>query len=204
MLVAPAITFKNARFVPSLVKILFDLRALCEKTLLELRSRVLMGQSPASPEDPLSLADKSIFYSDWYYTAIQVLTSIPRFQTRQKLAEHLALPLDRVELAVEFLLRAGLCQESKGRIKMAAKKTYVESSSPLITKHHVNWRLRAIDKLPKRNSSCLFFTCPVSLSGRDATHFRERLEALIKEFYECVDASPEEEAFCLNIDWFQV
>lgn len=80
---------------------------------------------------------------------------------------------------------------------------HVPNESPLVVKHHTNWRLKAIQKMDKREQSELFFTAPMALSKKDFAIIREKFNVVIKETINIVKDSPSEELVCLNIDFFK-
>jgi len=181
-----------------------QLRKLYEKELTEARKLSRQLSSHLKHEAALSEADKAIFYSDWYYLAIPVLSSIPGHQTVAALAERLGLSRARVTQAVEFLVRTGICVSRGGQIAPGVQSTHLAADSPLVSRHHGNWRIRALNRQPSLDSAReLGYTSPMSLSKTDAAKVRARLVALVKEVNEIRDPSPCEEAYCLNIDWFR-
>ena len=88
--------------------------------------------------------------------------------------------------------------------KMGPQRTHLESSSPLIQKHHSNWRLKALQRSDSLDPEELMYTSPVSLSREDFKIIREDLVLMIKKVLDRVHPSPAEEVACLNIDFFWV
>src|SRR5690606_23592333 len=54
---------------------------------------------------------KSVFYSDWYYSAIRLLTSIKGYQDIESISNYFNLPRFLVRDVTDFLLRAGLLEK---------------------------------------------------------------------------------------------
>lgn len=161
----------------------------------ELKNRV--------PQDKVLTEEaKAMFYSQWYYSGVRLLSSIEGFQTVDAIAEHLNLPRARIKHIVAFLLDHGLCVESNGRIEMGPRLTHLEASSPLITRHHSNWRMRAMRNMESPDKDELFYSAPMVLSQDDVAWVREQLVELIKRVLERVKPSSSERLACLNIDWF--
>ena len=153
--------------------------------------------------DELSDYTKAIFYSHWMYSGVRNLTAIPKFQTVEALAEHLKAPRVQVQKIIEFLLENGLCVTEGGRLRVGPKRTHVGAQSPLVAKHHQNWRLESFQKMPLQNEEDLFFTFPVSLSAADAKRIRLYLPQVIEEIHKIVGPSESEVVRCLNIDFFE-
>lgn len=153
----------------------------------------------------LSGEEKAIFYSNWIYSAVRVLTSIPGFQNSTDIAKRLKIPKSSVDSVCEFLLQTGLCIENAGRLAPGAQSTFLEAKSPLISRHHGNWRVKAMEKHPlinPREEIC--YSAPMSLSSSDVKKIREILAKTIENADEVVGPSACEKLFCLNIDWFEV
>jgi uncharacterized protein (TIGR02147 family) len=154
-------------------------------------------------EDNTTLPDaiQTRFYSQWYYSAIRLLTSIPGYQNIDSIAERLRLPRKTVSEAISFLLESGLCVEERGSIKLGPQSTHIKSSSPLSLMHHMNWRLQCIQQLPFTEKTDLLFTSPASVSKKDFKRIREFLLDAIESCATIVKDSPAEELALLNIDW---
>jgi uncharacterized protein (TIGR02147 family) len=182
-----------------------DLRKIIELRLKKIRISAtnLVHRVPKS--QPLSESEKSKFYSNWYYSAIRLLCDIKDYQTVDTIAQRLNLPLGVVNESLKFLLSTGLCIEEKGHYKMAFKRTFLESTSPLMARHHTNWRLKAIDHYDKWDyDTDLAFTSPMTLSINDKARVRKILHAAIEEILKFHLESPSEELQVLNIDWFKL
>lgn len=148
---------------------------------------------------------KGIFYSNWYYSAIHLSTLIPRMNTVDAISSHLNLPTTTVIHVLEFLVEHGLCLQSEmGTYSIGPRFTHLENTSPHIARHHTNWRLKALDRIPTMKDRELFYSGNSVLSKKDVLEIRRRLVSLIEEVYKTVAPSENEELMCLNIDWFEV
>jgi len=73
-----------------------------------------------------------------------------------------------------------------------------------VTRHHANWRLKALGRHEHLSERELAYTVPVSISKADQKVLREMLIQTIVKFQETVTASePSEILACLNIDWIE-
>lgn len=147
--------------------------------------------------------EKAVFYSNWYYSAIRLLTSIDGFDGIDPIARRLNLPRYVVKQVLDFLVSAGLCEERSGRYKMGPTKTHLEAEHPMATRLHANWRLKAIERHPRLESIELAFTAPMSVREKDLPRIREMIVQFIEQTLK-IPASCEkpEKLACLTIDWF--
>lgn len=157
--------------------------------------------------DDVILSDgaKGEFYSNWYYSAVRLITDLPNRQQPQTIAESLGLPLELVERVIEFLVKNGLCAYENGKLAPGPIRTHLDASSPQVSRHHTNWRLKAIEAHARsREKSEMFYTFPVTLSEKDAVEVQSLLAQLIKEVNGIIVPSPPESLYALNLDWFKV
>jgi uncharacterized protein (TIGR02147 family) len=145
---------------------------------------------------------RALFYSNWYYSAIRLASSIDGINSVSDLSEYLGLPRATVKQATEFLLRYGLMVEKKGALAMGPKLTHLESTSPLVSRHHANWRLRGMQSMPTFQADDLAYTAPMALSFETRRQVREELIQFIDSLLRRVQRDESECVTCLNIDWF--
>ncbi len=151
----------------------------------------------------LSDGEQAIYYSQWYYSAILLLTQIPGFHTAEAIARQLGLTLTNARQAIDFLLRVGLVSEKAGKLKCEQTWMIVSRHSPHVLRHHTNWRLKALECLPTLDDDELALTGPVTLSKADCAKVKRLIERLSAEVSKVVEDSPEETLMCLNIDFFR-
>lgn len=147
---------------------------------------------------------KAIFYSNWHYSAIRLATSIPKLQTPFAIAKHLQLPIKIVNETLDFLVSHELCIEKNGHYEMGPKKTHLESDSPFIDRHRINWRLKSIEQFNKTSKEELIFTAPLTINKKDIPKIRSLLIELIDKVRAAVDNTSPETIACLNIDWIEL
>ncbi len=156
------------------------------------------------PKD-LTLTDelKSIYYSSWLYTGLRNLVATDKIENLEELALRLKVSPEKTQKALQFLIENLLIVREKGRLKVGPQKTHLESSSPWVIKHHLNWRLKAMEAMQSDEPQNLFYTGPMSLSKDVAEQIRQQLPEFIKQIIDQVGPSDSEVVRCLNIDWFE-
>lgn len=145
---------------------------------------------------------RTTFYSSWMYVAAWVCTAIDGGQTLSQIAERFHISRNRAEEILLFLVQCGICNEDDGVFSIGETHVHVPNESPHVTKHHVNWRMRGIQRMDTRDSKELFFTSPMSISHEDFAEIREKLMVAIQDIINTAKESPAEDLFCLNIDFF--
>jgi uncharacterized protein (TIGR02147 family) len=147
------------------------------------------------------------YYSAWYYSAIHVTTSVPKFQTRDAIAAALGLAPALVTECLEFLAESGLVISKGGRFLIGPARMHLGADSSMISKLHANWRLQALQSLERPISTAtpdLHYSTVLTLSHEDAKRVRETLLRAIDETERIFRPSPEEVVYCVDIDWFRV
>ena len=157
------------------------------------------------PKDQvLSDEQKAMFYSNWFYSGIRLLSSIEGFHDVDRIAERLELPKNLVRKVMDFLLKCGLCIEKNGKFTMGPKQTHLEAESPMVMRLHANWRIMAITKHPKISPDELALTMPMSLNLSDIPLIRKRLVEVIEEIRKIPAAADKpDQLACVNIDLFK-
>jgi uncharacterized protein (TIGR02147 family) len=149
-------------------------------------------------------AAKSQFYSNWYYSGIRLATALDDCHSVDGLAQSLGLSRTRVREVIDFLLKFGLVVEKNGDFVTGPKRTHLSAGSPLISRHHTNWRLKGITRMESISPEELFYSGPMTLSFETMKEIRKEVVDLIDRVVKKIEPSPPELLACLNIDWFQV
>ena len=180
-----------------------ELKKFIEKKIAKARLKSKKLKNRVHIERELTFENQAVFYSDWVYMAVYVLTSIDRYQTIEAIADHLRLARPKVSDVVNWLVEHGLCKEKDGRIAVGPSSVYVDKESPLVNRHHGNWRQKALETMSHRTDKDFFMTVPFSSSESDVQALRAKLITFIGEVSKnIVDSAPEVSA-TLNIDLFR-
>lgn len=170
-----------------------------------LASKFRKVSSRVSGKKVLSENDKAMYYSDWVYIAIWLLTGLDTIKNANDICSKLNLPLERVGQVLRFLNRTGLVVEDEnGFLSMGRARTHIDSKEPLIGKHHTNWRLKAIENFPNLPEDELAFSAPLTISKKDFPRLKNEILELIEKASKLVSKSEPEELACLNIDLFRL
>lgn len=170
------------------------LKTLKEKSL-DLKERV-------SSDRILTDYEKSVFYSSYIYSGVRLTASIGDGLSLTEVAERFQLSREKAAEILNFLATTNLIKEREGRFVLGTQHTHIERGSPFLSKHHQNWRIRALEQTERTTDRELQFTGPVSISRKDFDSVRELLVEVIAKSIDKVKASDPEDVACLLIDWF--
>jgi uncharacterized protein (TIGR02147 family) len=180
-----------------------DLEGYFEKKLLVLRVETMNLKNRVVDHRPLADTDKGVFYGNWFYSGIRLLSSIEGYQTVEAIAKYFGMSRAKVAEVISFLVSRGLCGERDGQVFIGVTATHVDSASPFVNSHRRNWRLKALERFSEPREGDIFYSGPFSLSKADAELTRKELVKMVAEVSRRVGDSPPEKLVCLNLDWFE-
>ena len=158
-----------------------------------------------SGKNILEPSDQMTYYSEWYYSAIHILISIPEFRTKDSIANKLGLTLEKVSSILEFLQSIGLVVPRGNQYEFAGNDfLFLGDDSPLLPRHHSNWRIMAINALSRAENKDVHFSTVVSLSKSDIQKIKEKIISEIESSRTIIRNSAEEELYCYNLDFFKI
>jgi len=169
-----------------------------------LRSKAVQLKERLGPKTELSEMDRARFYSDWTYSAANLLPAIEQFRTAPAIAEFLRISLPEAHKILQFLVAKGLSDEKNGKYGIGPVQTFLGKESPYTRPYLKSWRLRAMEQLHDQREEEVSFTNPVVISHADFDKVRELIISSIKQFSKISGPSPCEVLCCLNIDWVKV
>lgn len=183
-----------------------SLRSFFENQIHRILEKRLVLKDRLDVKKSLSEKDQVLFYSSWHYQAIHIMLTVSRFQTREAMSKHIGLSVKTVSEALDFLISIGLAVQEKGRYRSGTSRIHLGNDSPMISKHHINWRMKAIQSLDRENSQeDLHYSSVVSVSEEDAL----KIKSLIVKYIEALkgvvkESQPEEGVHCFSIDFFRL
>lgn len=172
--------------------------------LEELRGKSVDLKHRLEPRKIIDERDQGRFYSDWTYSAINLLTAIKGFQKPHAIAERLGLKVAEVSRTLDFLVETGLCTRVGDEYGIGAAETFLGRDSAMLRRHLLNWRGRVSEKIYDVEATDLMYSHPVVVSKKDFAAIHEKLLTFLKDFRAVAEPSACEELCCLNIDWVKV
>lgn len=153
----------------------------------------------------LSPEKQTTYFSSWHYSAIHLLLTVPHLRTREAISKYLGVPRGKVAEVLDFLVSCGLATDSGDSYEVGKVSIHLGNDSAMISKHHTNWRMMAIQSLDREEARELHYSSSVTLAKEDLPKVRNILVGAIEEVRKVVKNSPrEEELFCYALDLFRV
>jgi len=144
------------------------------------------------------------YYSSWIYAAAHIALSIPEYQSPTALAKRLNLSPDSANDVITFLKSAGLAEQDGNKLKIGTTRIHLGKTSPMLPKHHANWRVRTLHALDQDAKDDLHYTLVASLSKDDRRKISEMILSLVGKTEPILRDSKEEQLVCLAFDFFEI
>jgi len=182
-----------------------DLKNYFKNQLARIREDQLELHKRLEKKTPqIELADQHRYYSAWYYGAARILTAIPKYQNKQALFARLGLHHEIGNRALDFLVKLGLIHQEGNSFKISSKDVFLPKTSDLVSRHHANWRMRAIQSLDREAPAELHYSSVSAISEKDLAAIKKILIEAIEKCKPVIRDSPSEELYCVNMDLFEV
>jgi uncharacterized protein (TIGR02147 family) len=175
-----------------------------ETQIEEMKGKRLNLTSRVPKEREISIKDQERFYSSFLYSAIHVLSSIPRFNKVTELSRALGVADQDVQAAVDFLKRLDVVKEKDGVLTPGTRHVHLGASSQFVTNHHLNWRLKAVERIRQDPKEDLHYSGALSLSEDDVFEIKEILVNSIAKSTKVAMQSKEETAYVFCLDFFRL
>lgn len=181
-----------------------ELRKYYQRKIAEILAKRAKINSRLKVDKELTSEEENKYYSSWYYIAIDVLTSIPNFQTVENISKYLKIDSEYVSKYLYFLTQIGVVKKNGERFEVGTTRMHLSPTSHLISKHHTNWRIKAISSMESPKQDSLHFSTVYSFSKSDQNKLKEMILKLVENMEPLILESPAEIAYCFSFDFFQV
>ncbi len=181
-----------------------ELKEYYQSILQQIKDKYFTVKSRIKKSVELTEQQKSQYYSDWRFMAVWLATSLETVSSIDDIEQLFNINKKDLSKVLKFLNSSGLCLEVDGKLSQGISKTHLDRDSILINRHHINWRLKAIEKLEKASNRELFFTAPLTVSKKDLKKIKAILLNTVQEVSGVIDTTTPEELACLSIDLFNI
>lgn len=173
-----------------------------ERKIQKLLNQRLVLKNRLQDKESLNRENQATYYSHWAYCAVHMAVLVPTLRTPPAIATYLGISPEKCAQILGFLENVGLVERKEGGFFPGTVRIHLESDSPMISKHHINWRLLAMRALEHETSSELHYSSVVGVSRHDLPRIREVLVKAIEQVRAIVKESKDEEVYCYNLDFF--
>ncbi len=149
-------------------------------------------------------SNQELYYSAWYYSAIHFLVMIPNYQTVEAVARRLQLPEPHVISTLNTLKTLGLVTQDGKKWKTNASNIHMSNSSLWASVYHSSYRQRTAFKIHERTESDMHYTGLHPMSEKDFLEVKALLQDTMEKVRSVALPSPEEELYCISLDWFKM
>ena len=181
-----------------------SLKSFYKKELAEIKNQAQKLENIYANKKPLQELQVQQYYSNWMYTAIHILTSIPRYQYANEISKRLNIPENTVSQILEKLEKFNCVKRSTAGWKIKNTDMHLSNSSHMNIVNQQNWHQRALLNILKNEDESLHYNAVHSLSEKTYFQIKSLILILIEESRKLVSSSSEEECVCINFNLFKV
>lgn len=179
-----------------------DLEEFYKKRMAEIIERRKEIKERIKAKSDLTEAEQMTYYSSWHYTAIHMCLYSSDLRKKGLIANSLGISDSVVSRVLDFLVNTGLAKEDGDEYAAGPARIHLPKSSPLVSKHHSNWRMRAIDSFDSPRENDLHYSLVMSISDEAAEKIKEVLLKTIQEVEPILKAAEDKCVYTLNMDLF--
>ncbi|MNK88120.1 hypothetical protein D3C87_1080740 [compost metagenome] len=179
-----------------------ELRKFFDVLIHERREKHSLLKERLNIKKTLSREDQATYYSSWQYAAVHMALTIPEYRTVEGLSERLNIAPPRLLEILEFLMSLNLACKEQHQYKTRDPFLHLEKNSPLISKHHSNLRVRALNSLDNQVETDLHYSLIFSVAEKDKPKIREKLTKALEDCANIIRPSKEEDLSVLCLDLF--
>ena len=177
------------------LQIYYQKKIAAQKTMaLEIKSRL-------DKKIEFNESAKAKYYSEWFYGGVRLYSALEKQGGIEDICNRFGMPVMTVQGVMEFLIRHDLIlQKDDGSFQWTSASTHIGKDSPLVNRHHKNWRLKAFENMDLKREEDLFFTSPMVISKELFSQLQQDILDFIKLQSKKISEAECEELVLLNID----
>lgn len=173
--------------------------------LKEMREEVQKVSKRFTKADELTEAQKSIFYSSWIYSAIRLFCStLEAGRSLEEVMQYFQITRTKAAEYLEFLVSAQLCENKNDLYQIGHQRTYIDRGSIYFLKHHLNWRMKSIERSEVATTDEKLYTVTMSVSQNDFVKIKDEISKLLNEILKISKTTEPEKLVCFNCDFFAI
>lgn len=173
-----------------------------KKRIQRILNERLLLKNRFTDKKTLTPENQAIYYSHWAYCAVHMAVLNPVLRTPSEIAIYFDLSIPKTVEILDFLNSVGLIKREDGVFLPGDVRIHLGHDSPMISKHHTNWRMQAIRSLERETAQELHYSGVISVSYDDLPKVREALVRALEDVRSVVKNSNDETVYCYALDLF--
>lgn len=174
-----------------------------KKKLKEMREEVQKVSKRFVRTDELSDQQKATFYSSWIYSAIRLYCSTKQEgRSLEEVMDYFQISRTRAAEHLDFLVSCQLCDNKNDLFQMGQQRTFIDRGSIYFLKHHLNWRMKSIERSEVATLDEKLYTVTMSVSQNDFLRIKDEVSKLLSEIVKITKDTEAEKLVCFNCDLF--
>lgn len=146
------------------------------------------------------------YFSSWHYAAIHVITMTEKKVFKKDIIDKVDLSEKLINEALAFLEKNKLIIKNEdGSFYSSPKRIHLDKKSPLVTQHHTNWRLKAIESSSdKSRKNTIHYSSVVAISEKTMEQIHKKILETLKNVEQSVKNTKYDNLYSICMDFFKV
>jgi uncharacterized protein (TIGR02147 family) len=155
-------------------------------------------------EDHLTTEQIMHYYSSWSFSAVHLLCSLPQINSTSDIVDRLNISLEHAQDVTDFLIEIGILKNTKSGLATSGRRIHLKDNSKMVSKHHTNWRMKAIQSFDKTEPENLHFSGVYSFAKKDWKKLKETLLKSLEQSDLIIKDSPQDTVGVISLDFFEI
>lgn len=170
---------------------------------LRLQNQDLSSRVPA---DQILLNDKNLgkYFSSWIPSAVHLLTSCEKYNTPEKIAARLHVPLRQIKEILQFLSELGWVEKKNQSYFYSGGNIHIPKTSAFHSTAEATRRQLALSSIAVNNADDIHYSSVFTIDQKDFAALKNMIGTFVQESSQVIKNSGTAELSCLCVDLFQV
>lgn len=146
---------------------------------------------------------ESEYYSSWIHSAVHITLLIKKMGPNE-IAKTLGLQEQEILNSLRLLEKTGFIKKQQDTWQVITTTTHLSKSSRWLARHHINWRIKTIEKISRDNMNGLHYTSIACCSRKDKERIDQLLLDTLTKVREIIKNSSDEISFFYGLDSYDL
>ncbi|MGE3608449.1 MAG: DUF4423 domain-containing protein [Bacteriovoracaceae bacterium] len=181
-----------------------SLRDYFKKEAEQVRGEALRLKNRFKTDSIQNKVDEFKYFSHADYAYVHVLTTIPKYQSKEALIEKLKISSKRLDQVLGYLMELGFVIYKDGKYLPGPSIIHLPDDSSIIGTHHTNWRVQAIKACQSPAEKDMHYSSVISIAEKDVEKIRSILIEALEKARQVINASDCEKPFSFCLDFYEL